>query len=58
MGYWDNDKPNGWGEKFYKLGLYQGDKFIGVFKDGLRDGLGEYVSDEGDHIFGTWKNDI
>lgn len=42
---WDKDKPNGWGEKFHKLGQYQGDKFVGEFKDNLREGIGEYISD-------------
>ncbi len=37
-GFWEADYIGGWGEKFMKLGEYQGDKHVGLFKKGVREG--------------------
>ncbi|KYQ89517.1 hypothetical protein DLAC_09465 [Tieghemostelium lacteum] len=49
----DTGIPNGFGE----LQLSNGDFFLGMFKDGRREGRGRLVCKNGNHFDGDWEND-
>ena len=56
MGEWKDDKKDGQGTYIYGKGKLKGDKYIGEFRDGYRNGQGSFTwSDEGKYE-GKWKN--
>ena len=51
------ESPNGKGELTFRNGKWDGDKYVGEFKDGLRTGKGIYIWSNGDKYVGEWKDD-
>ncbi|HCT30597.1 MAG TPA: hypothetical protein DIW31_07645, partial [Bacteroidales bacterium] len=49
---------NGWGIIEWKSGESKGDKYIGEFKDGYRDGAGVYFWHSGDKYIGYWSEGV
>ncbi len=49
-----NGKPNGTGKFFWKR---TGELYVGMLKDGRKDGEGMYISSNGDKYIGGWKDD-
>ncbi|GEM_PF-636341 len=49
------DCENGWGIYEWKTGSSNGDKYIGEWKNGNRDGEGVYTWANGDKYVGTWS---
>ena len=45
---------NGWGIYEWKTGADSGDKYVGEFKDGKREGVGVYTWHTGDKYVGHW----
>jgi hypothetical protein len=52
-----NDQPHGQGTYTYGKGKWEGDKYVGEFKDGKSHGQGTYTSADGTITKGLWKND-
>ena len=50
------DCENGYGTYMYS-GEWEGDKYVGEWKDGLKNGRGTYTYADGTVDKGLWKND-
>ena len=53
----EGDCENGQGAYTYGLGEWEGDKYVGEYKDGYFNGQGTYTYANGDKYVGEWKND-
>ena len=51
------ESPNGQGKLTFRNGKWDGDKYVGEFKDGLRTGKGTYIWSNGDKYVGEWRYD-
>lgn len=49
---------DGWGIYEWKSGSSSGDKYVGEFKNGYRDGVGVYTWHNGDKYVGYWTNGV
>jgi len=54
----EGDCENGWGIYEWKTGVSSGDKYIGEFKGGYRNGDGVYTWKNGDKYVGGWENGV
>jgi len=54
-GEWKDGKANGWVTSFF---LESGNKYIGPYRDGERNGLGTYIWENGDVYKGEFKNGL
>ena len=52
------DCENGWGIYEWRSGSSSGDKYIGEWKGGYRNGEGVYFWNSGDKYVGTWANGV